>query len=323
MSNPALQRAFGSQVQQTPNGYPTHPGYQGGQPGYQQQGYQQQGYGQQAGYQQQAYQQPGYGQPQQGYGQQPGYGQQGYNMEQAYQMPSASAAQMGRLTYDDVVVRTGTVLGIIVVSAVAAWVMAAANPTIGMALWIGGMIVGLVLGIINSFKKEPSPPLIIAYSVAEGLFLGAISQFFETVYPGVVMQAILATIVTFAVCLFLFKSQIVRVTAKFRKVLTIALISYLAFCVINLGIVLFTSIGNGWGIRGIEFGGMALGLGIGLIAVVIASMALIVDFQDVADGVKYGVAKKYAWSAAFGLAVTLVWLYIEFLRLAAILASNR
>ncbi|MDO5494172.1 MAG: Bax inhibitor-1/YccA family protein [bacterium] len=337
MANPVLSRAFegsNAQAPTTPAGYPAHPGYQpqgqqqAGQWGQQapgQQQYGQQPYGQ-TQYGQQAPSQAGFGQP--GAQQMPPAGYRaGYDtnasLEHAYNMPPASGPEMGRMTVDDVVVKTGLTLGVVTVTAVVAWFFASANPGLIVPLWIGGLIGGLVLGLVNAFRKEPSVPLIMAYAVFEGAFIGAISLWANTIVPGVVPQAVFATFVVAAVCLFLYRSGIVKVTEKFKSVLKLALISYLIFCVVNLFVMLLAPQVGLFGIRSVEFGGIAIGLGIGLIAVVIASMSLIADFDAITKGVAAGVPARFAWTAAFGITVTLIWLYIEILRILLILFSNR
>ncbi|MNW62896.1 Bax inhibitor 1 like protein [compost metagenome] len=130
------------------------------------------------------------------------------------------------------------------------------------------------------------------------------------------VQAVLATVTTFAAALFLFKSGKVRVTPKFTRWLIIAMVGYLAFSLVNL-LLTMTGVLDGWGMRS---GG--LGIIVGLVAVGLAAASLIVDFDSIKRGVEAGVPAKFAWSAAFGLMVTLIWLYLEFLRLFAILQGN-
>ena len=231
------------------------------------------------------------------------------SLEQTSAAHAATTADTKRLTYDDVIMRTGGLLAILVVVAAFTWHFTAQMPM----LWVGGMLVGLVLGLVNSFKKNPSPLLITLYTVAQGVFLGGISRSFEAFYDGVVLQAVLATIATFAAALLLFKSGKVRVTPKFTRWLVVAIAGYAAFSFVNL-ILVWTGVLGGWGMRG---GGM--GILIGLVAVGLAAASLIVDFDSIKRGVERGAPAKFAWSAAFGLLVTLIWLYLEFLRLLAIL----
>ena len=126
----------------------------------------------------------------------------------------------------------------------------------------------------------------------------------------------LATVATFAAALFLFRSGKVRVTPKFTRWLLIAMVGYLAFSLVNV-ILVWTGVLDGWGMRG-----GAIGVIVGLVAVGLAAASLIMDFDSIKRGVEGGVPAKFAWSAAFGLMVTLIWLYLEFLRLFAILQSS-
>ncbi|MFE6971628.1 Bax inhibitor-1/YccA family protein [Isoptericola sp. NPDC057653] len=231
------------------------------------------------------------------------------SLENMYQAPSATTADTKRLTYDDVVIKTGGLLALLVVVAAATWTL---NPN----LWPVGMVVGLVLGLVNAFKRNPSPVLIMLYTVAQGVFLGGISAYYESFYDGVVGQAVLATICTFGAALLLFRSGKVRVTPKFTRWLLIAMVGYLVFSLVNV-VLVWTGVLDGWGMRG-----GTLGIIIGLVAVGLAAASLIVDFDSIKRGVEQGVPAKFAWSAAFGLLVTLIWLYLEFLRLLAIFQSG-
>ncbi|MBO1751957.1 Bax inhibitor-1/YccA family protein [Actinotalea sp. BY-33] len=238
-------------------------------------------------------------------------GQEAGSLEQMYGAPTATSRDTGRLTYDDVIVKTGGLLALLVAVAAVTWYVAP-------GLFFVGMIVGLVLGLINAFKKEPSPPLIIAYTVAQGVFLGGISFLFQnmtwdgTQVQPIVLQAILGTFATFGVALFLYRSGKVRVTPKFTRWLLIAMGGYLVFSLLNFGLSFFVAsegfgpLRNGW-----------MGVAVGLFAVGLAAASLIMDFDAIKRGVEQGVSAKFAWSAAFGLIVTLVWLYLEILRLLA------
>src|SRR5690625_1090106 len=241
-----------------------------------------------------------------------GYQPQFESVEQAYYAPAAGPEHTGRMTYEDVIVRTAGLLALVVVSAAAAWFLV--PPGLRIVALVGGVVLGLVLGLVNAFKREPSPGLIMAYGLAQGAFLGIISGVFESLYDGIVMQAILATFITFGVTLALFRSGKIRVTPKFTKIVIIATISYAVFCLINLVVIWFTPLGGMFGLR---MGG--LGLAIGAFAVILAALNLVLDFDMIARGVQSGTPRRYAWSAAFGLTVTLIWLYVEFLRILAIL----
>ncbi len=231
-------------------------------------------------------------------------------LDQLYAAPSATTADTGRLTYDDVIMKTAGLLAVLVLTGAATWILAP-------GLWIAGAVVGLVLGLVNAFKKSPSPALILLYAAAEGVFLGGISAFYETAYTGLVGQAVLATLAVFGTSLVLFRSGKVRVTPKFTKVMLLSMVGYVAYSFLNVVLMLF---GVGGGTYGPLRSGL-LGVVVGLVAVGLAAMSLIVDFDSIQRGVRQGVPAKFAWSAAFGLVVTLVWLYLELLRLLAILRN--
>ncbi|WP_315098230.1 Bax inhibitor-1/YccA family protein [uncultured Cellulomonas sp.] len=233
------------------------------------------------------------------------------SLDQMYDAPAATTRETGRLTYDDVIMKTAGLLALLVVTGAATWVLAP-------QLWIFGAIVGLVLGLVNAFKKTPSPALITLYAAAQGVFLGGISAIYETWYDGIVVQAVLATVSVFAASLFLFRSGRVRVTPKFTRILLLAMVGYLVFSLVNVVLMLV-------GVGGGDFGPLRsgpLGIAVGLIAVVLAAAMLIVDFDSIKRGVEAGVPRQFAWTAAFGLVVTLVWLYLELLRIFAILRGD-
>jgi uncharacterized YccA/Bax inhibitor family protein len=234
-------------------------------------------------------------------------------LDAMYQSPSATTADTRRMTYDDVIIKTGGLLALLVVVAAATWTLVPA-PMITLVMIVGA-IGGLVLGLVNSFKKNPSPALIVAYTIFEGAFVGGISLLMETIAPGVVVQAVLGTIATFTAALFLFKSGRVRVTPKFTRWLLIAVAGYAVFSLVNFGLVMFGVL-DGWGMRS-----GWLGVVVGIVAVGLAAMMLILDFDSIKRGVEGGAPAKMAWAAAFGLLVTLIWLYIELLRLLTIVQS--
>jgi uncharacterized YccA/Bax inhibitor family protein len=250
--------------------------------------------------------------------QQAGYGTVAPSTEQLedmYSAPSATPVQTGRMTYDDVVVKTGLTFGVLLVGAVIGWFA----PQFALV----GAIVGLALGLVNAFKRNPSPALILAYAAFEGLFVGGISNVFEGMQingndlNGIVAQAVLATLAVFGVSLWAYRSKRIRVTPKFQRGVMIALGGYLVFVVVNL---LFQVFGSSDSVFGFRTG--IFGILIGLFAVGLAAMCLVLDFDFIEKGVQQGIPAKFAWTAAFGLTVTLVWLYVEILRLLAILRGG-
>jgi uncharacterized YccA/Bax inhibitor family protein len=229
-------------------------------------------------------------------------------LQEMYSAPSATGVDTGRMTIDDVVVKTGIMFAVLLPLAVLNYIVA--SPL----LTFGGVIVGLVLGLVVSFKQSTNAALILSYAGAEGLFIGGISRFYEDTWHGVVAQAVIGTLAVFGVALYAYKSGRVRATPKFRKTVFIAMGGYLVFCLINL-VVLIAGAGDPvWGLRAGPFGFL-----IGLFAVGLAAAMLILDFDFAEQGVRNGLPERYSWLAAFALVVTLVWLYIEMLRLIAIL----
>ena len=307
MSNPFFSRstafkegghAPGTAPAQTPNGYPTMPGYQAGQ------------YGQAAGQ---------YGNQ---YGQQvAGYGQvtpeQMAGLETQYQAPSATNADMRRMTYDDVIIRTAGMFAVILAMGALTWSLVTNEATFGMgaAAVLAGVIGSIVLGLVNSFKREPSPALILAYAAFEGLMLGGVSGVMEARYEGIVVQAVLATLATFGVMLAAYSFGGFRVQGRFRRVVVVATLGYMIFSLINFALVMTGAATGAWGLRSLTIMGIPLGIPLGILAVILASFFLAIDFESIENGVRNGLPQRYAWAGAFGLVVTIVWLYVEFLRL--------
>ncbi|WP_267245162.1 Bax inhibitor-1/YccA family protein [Streptomyces sp. PR69] len=228
--------------------------------------------------------------------------------------PPVAPPQTDRMTMDDVVMRTGMTLGTVIVGAVLGWIYLT-DERFGLA--IGAMLIAMVLGLVQSFKRRPSPPLILAYAAFEGLFLGAISNFVDRfVAPGAAMQAVLGTMAVFVTMLVLYKTRIVRVTQRFVRYLMIATMGFLLLTAVNL---LFMVFGGGDGL-GFRSGG--LGILFGVVGVLLGAFFLALDFKQVEDGVAYGAPREESWLAAFGLTMTLVWIYLEMLRLISILQGD-
>jgi len=234
--------------------------------------------------------------------------------ETAYAAASATAYHTGRMTYDDVIMKTALLLAVIVATGLATWFVAP-------VLFIPGIIGALVFGLINAFRREPSPVLIMIYAACEGMLLGGISGALNTRYDGIVLQAVLATLSVFGVVLVLYRSGRLRATPKGARFMIIAMVAYMVFSLIN-GVLMWTGTMDGWGVRSVEVMGIPLGVVIGIVAVLLGAYSFLVDFGTIENGVRQGAPQRYSWSAAFGLTVTLVWLYIEFLRLLAILRDN-
>ena len=257
--------------------------------------------------------------PQAQYGQNP-YGQQyGQTMthdqlQQMYNQPAAGPAETGRMTFDDVIIKTAACLGVLIAGAA---VTLFVSMPLASLLMIVGALGGFVLALVNTFKKQPSPALILAYAGLEGLFLGGLTRVLDTMYPGVGLQAVIGTLSVFAVTLLLFKSGKVRATPKAMKFFLIAMVGYALFSVVNLVMMMTGLTTEPFGLRsGI------IGVAIGILAIGLAAFSLVMDFTSIDEGVRNGAPERFSWTAAFGLTVTLVWLYVEIIRLLAILRGD-
>jgi permease of the major facilitator family protein len=210
---------------------------------------------------------------------------------------------------NDVMVKTGINLGLVAVGAAVAW-----NAPVLLLL---GMVGGLVLGLVNSFKKKVSPILVMTYALMEGLLLGGLSAVVDMRYPGVAIQAVLATLVVAGTTLALFANGKLRATPKLNKIFMIGAIGYMAYGLISiLGAGIFGSSLNSFSI-----GGIPLGLVVGLFAVALATYSLLLDFTTTSEAVEAGLPERESWRLAFGLTASLVWLYVEILRVLMYLAS--
>ncbi|MFB6979688.1 Bax inhibitor-1/YccA family protein [Streptomyces scopuliridis] len=244
-----------------------------------------------------------------------------YAPQQGAQLGGPQApARPDVMTIDDVVSRTGMTLGTVVLTAVLSWVLLPVDPanlgkSYGIA--IGAALVAMVLSLIQSFKRKPTPALILAYAAFEGVFLGVISSAVSTyLSPGVVVQAVMGTMAVFAGVLFAYKMRWIRVTRRFYGFVMAAAMGFVLLMVANL---LFSVFGGGDGL-GFRSGG--LGIIFGIVGIILGACFLALDFKQVEDGVAYGAPREESWLAAFGLTLTLVWIYLEMLRLLSILQGN-
>ncbi|MEN8662156.1 MAG: Bax inhibitor-1/YccA family membrane protein [Lentimonas sp.] len=179
-----------------------------------------------------------------------------------------------------------------------------------------GAIGGMVVGLVTIFKKEWAPVTAPLYAVLEGLFLGVISAMFEQMFPGIVFQAVLLTFGTLAALLMAYKSGLIRATENFKLGIVAATGAIMMIYLVGFVMSYF-----GTGIPYIHESGM-IGIGFSLFVVVIAALNLVLDFDFIENGVEHGAPKYMEWYAAFGLLVTLIWLYIEILRLLSKLRSR-
>ena len=230
----------------------------------------------------------------------------------------------GAMTLNGTVNKTGILLLLSVLTAAFAWTQSVVTGPDGTAMVapgvtiyaLGGAIGGFILAMVTVFKKTWSPVTAPLYALVEGFFLGAISAVFELKYPGIVFQAVVLTFGTLGALLAAYRSGLIRATEKFKLGVVAATGGIALVYLVSMGLRLF-----GKDIPLIHESGL-VGIGFSLFVVVIAALNLVLDFDFIESGVEAGAPKYMEWYGAFGLMVTLVWLYIEFLRLLAKLQSR-
>ncbi|MGW0706080.1 Bax inhibitor-1/YccA family protein [Streptomyces sp. NPDC002643] len=252
------------------------------------------------------------------------YAQQGANpyatnpyAQQAPQgAPPQAPVRSGAMTMDDVVVRSAMTLGTVVVGAVLAWALLPVSPS-SYGLAVGAALIAFVLAMVQSFKRKASPALILTYAAFEGVFLGVLSEMFNSQWSGAPFQAVLGTMAVSGATLLVYKAGWIRVTARYARIgMTIA-IAFILVLAVNLLLVVFGLAPDG-GLRSMG----PLGAVVGIIAILLGAFFLTLDFKQIEDGIAYGAPRDEAWLAAFGLTMTLVWIYIEMLRLVAIFSGD-
>ncbi|MEE2830715.1 MAG: Bax inhibitor-1/YccA family protein [Myxococcota bacterium] len=232
-----------------------------------------------------------------------------------------------RMTLQGTVTRSLILLALVVGAAGWSWHLTAANPSLGPLFWLGGMIGGLVIALITVFKKNLAPFTAPLYAIVEGLFLGAFSLFVQDMVPPIpnidgtgtpvpiVAQAVGLTFGTFGCMLFAYVSRVIKPTENFK--LGVAAATGGIFLVYMASFVLSFF---GISIPYLHEGGV-IGIGVSVFIVVIAALNLVLDFDFIENACEHGAPKYMEWYGAFGLLVTLIWLYVEFLRL--LLKLNR
>ncbi|MGZ9826648.1 Bax inhibitor-1/YccA family protein [Tsukamurella ocularis] len=281
------------------------------------------------------------GYPQQGYGQQQGYPQgmnlgmgaagaaQGMQFQQYQQPPQAPYQQgtgAGTMTIDDVVTKTGATLGVLIAFAVAAYALVAGGIVGAMPLALIGGIGGFVLVLIASFgRKQDNPAIVLSYAALEGLFVGSISFVFANfmvskVSAGALIgQAVLATVGVFIGMLVVYKTGAIRVTPRFTRMLFAAMIGVI---VMMLGSAVIGWFGEGPGpLRNFQ-DNPTIAVIFSVVCIAIAAFSFLLDFDQADQLIRAGAPSKAAWGVALGLTVTLVWLYVEILRLLSYFYSS-
>jgi len=237
----------------------------------------------------------------------------------SYSVPAGTApAGVARIAIADVIVKTAAMFAVLLVFATAAWLI-----PLPVGVYLVAMFAALGVGIWASVRREVSPGLYLLYAALEGIVVGAISKIYNDwaisngAQQGIVAWAVLGTLVTFGVMLALYRTRIIKANAKFVRMMMVALISYAILSGLSFISAIF-GVGNGMGFYGLG----AIGVICCLVGVGLAAFTLVLDFAAVDQLISMGAPERESWRAAFGLTVTLVWLYLELLRLLAILNSR-
>ncbi|SHN42807.1 Bax inhibitor-1/YccA family protein [Chitinophaga sp. CF418] len=227
--------------------------------------------------------------------------------EKVLQKVGSSQAE-GTMTIKGTINKMAFLLVLVIAAAVYAWGAPARQQDVMPFLW-GGAIGGFVLALIITFKKEWAQYLAPAYALAEGLFLGVISVLYSSLYEGIVLQAVGITFATFLAMLILYRARIIRATEKFKAIIFTATAGIALFYVLAFVLSFFNI--------NIPFlhEGSTIGIIFSLVVVTVAALNLIIDFDLVETGAAQGAPKYFEWYASFGILVTLIWLYLEILRL--------
>jgi uncharacterized YccA/Bax inhibitor family protein len=250
------------------------------------------------------------------------HGQQYDPYAQQYQQPTQPATR--QLTVDDVVTKTAITLGVLTVSAIVSYFLVDSNDALATPLMALGAIGGLVLVLIATFgRKQDNPAIVLAYAAFEGLFVGSISFVFanfvvsgDTSAGALIGQAVLGTFGVFFGMLVVYKVGAIRVTPRFTRMLFAGMIGVCVLMLGNLVASFFTD--GGFGLRD----GGPLAIIFSLVCIGIAAFSFLLDFDSADRLIRAGAPSKAAWGVALGLTVTLVWLYIEILRLLSYFNSD-
>jgi uncharacterized YccA/Bax inhibitor family protein len=253
--------------------------------------------------------------------------QQGYYQADPYAAAPFKEARASRpVTIDDVVTKTGITLGVLTAAAIVSYFLVARDLALAMPLTLIGAFGGLALVLIATFgRKQDSPPIVLSYAVLEGLFLGAVSFVFanfrvsSTSAGALIGEAVLGTFGVFFGMLVVYKTGAIRVTPKFTRMMVAAMFGLLALMLGNFVLAMF-GVGGGAGL-GLRSGG-PLAIIFSLVCIGIAAFSFLIDFDAADQMIRAGAPEKAAWGIALGLTVTLVWLYLEILRLLSYLQND-
>ena len=261
--------------------------------------------------------QPVYGTAQagtEGYPVSSGYEEQMASYEAMMNAPAADAVDRGTMTYDDVVVKSLMCFGLLLVGAVAGWMTGVVALSAAMLVAFAACAVTLGLGLFIQFSKKVRPGAIVAYSLIEGFVLGALSCAFEMMYPGIVVSAVLATLVVIGTTLAAFMMGFVRNSSTLTRVAGIGSIAFFFYYLVTFALSVSGMV-NMRAVNSITVFGIPLGVIIGVLAVFIGVLCLVRDFDAVKVGVANNVPEKYSWLCTFAIMTDVIWMYLEILKI--------
>lgn len=243
-----------------------------------------------------------------------GYEEQMASYEAMMNAPAADAVDRGTMTYDDVVVKSLMCFGLLLVGAVAGWMSGMVAIGAAMLVALAACVVTIGLAVFIQFSKKVRPGAIVAYSLVEGFVLGALSCAFEMRYPGIVVSAVLATLVVIGVTLGAFTMGFVRNSSTLTRVAGIGSFAFFSYYLFSFALSL-TGFVNMRAVNNITLFGIPLGLIIGVLAVFIGVLCLVRDFDAVKVGVANNVPEKYSWLCTFAIMTDVIWIYFEILKI--------
>ena len=318
MANPVMNSIVKDWSTQstTPAGYPEMPGYQPASAQAQNPyGGATNPYGTQQGVDYSG--QPVYGTAQagtEGYPVSSGYEEQMASYEAMMNAPAADAVDRGTMTYDDVVVKSLMCFGLLLVGAVAGWMSGMVAIGAAMLVALAACVVTIGLAVFIQFSKKVRPGAIVAYSLVEGFVLGALSCAFEMRYPGIVVSAVLATLVVIGVTLGAFTMGFVRNSSTLTRVAGIGSFAFFSYYLFSFALSV-TGMVDMRAVNNITLFGIPLGVIIGVLAVFIGVLCLVRDFDAVKVGVANNVPEKYSWLCTFAIMTDVIWIYLEILKI--------
>ena len=243
-----------------------------------------------------------------------GYEEQMASYEAMMNAPAADAVDRGTMTYDDVVVKSLMCFGLLLVGAVAGWMSGMVAIGAAMLVALAACVVTIGLAVFIQFSKKVRPGAIVAYSLVEGFVLGALSCAFEMRYPGIVVSAVLATLVVIGVTLGAFTMGFVRNSSTLTRVAGIGSFAFFSYYLFSFALSL-TGFVNMRAVNNITLFGIPLGLIIGVLAVFIGVLCLVRDFDAVKVGVANNVPEKYSWLCTFAIMTDVIWIYLQILKI--------